>query len=249
MIYQLGSAKEIIARIDNNFSIDYSDWIPRTPLWIADAMDQMQLVSLYEEKYIDISIVDYIVSLPDDTPQDIRRILGVFHDGFKLNRLNKINAIQEPSFNAQLDGSNTYTIKNGYIVTSLEDGIARVYYQALPIEYDPELLVYFPRVPMNSIVQGAIEWYIIYSILKRGHKHPIFSLDSKNPITNPYSMWIQESKKGRNQVSALDSEERSQMSQLIRTFIVNLNLPISDTFREEATLHLKNSITGQTGLV
>ena len=50
MIYQLASGKEIIARIDNNFDIDYSDWVTRAPLWISDALDQMQMISAFVDK-------------------------------------------------------------------------------------------------------------------------------------------------------------------------------------------------------
>ena len=58
MIYQLGSCKEIFARIDNNFDIDYAGWVSHAPLWVADAMDQMQLINAYEDKYLDLDVVD-----------------------------------------------------------------------------------------------------------------------------------------------------------------------------------------------
>ena len=248
MVYQLTSGKEIIARVENNFSVDYSDWVTRAPLWIADALDQMKVISAYEDNTIELEVVDYIVKLPDFFPQDIRRILCLEYDGLPMRRLNTINPIKQPRINLNNLSSETYTIKNGYIVSSLEEGTVKIYYQTPAIEYDEILQVYIPKVPVDSILQGAIEWYIIYSILRRGHKHPIFSLYSKNPITNPFSMWENEKKKAMNSVATLDPEDRAEMSRLIRTFAIDADKPINSDFQTVVTLELKDSITGQTGL-
>ena len=247
-MYQLTSAKEILARIENNFDIDYSDWVTRAPLWIADALDQMQLVSAYEDTYIDLAASDHIVMLPDNIPTDIRRILGIEYNGSLIRRLNNINPIKQPQVNSEYNSLETYSIKNGYIITSFIESSIRLYYQAPAIEYDGELMVYLPKVPINSVIQGAIEWYIIYCILRRGHKHPQFSLDSKNPLTNPYSMWEVEKKKAKNIASAGDSEDRAEMSRLIRTFIIDTDRPINEDFRNESRISLSNIITGQSGL-
>jgi len=248
MIYQLVSCKEIIARVENNFDVDYADWLSRAPLWVADALDQMQLISSYEDKKVTLTIEDHIVYLPDDAPQDIRRILGVAYEDNLIRRLNVINPIKQPQEVSSYNSTETYSIKNGYIITSIEDGDIDLYYQTPAVEYDSELMMYLPKVPINSIIQGAIEWYIIYCILRRGHKHSIFSLDSKNPLTNPFSMWIQESKKAKNQASANDSEDRSEMSRLLRAFAVDIDRPILNDFRTEDTITLSTTITGQTGL-
>jgi hypothetical protein len=249
MIYQLTSAKEIIARVENNFTIDYSDWITRAALWIADALDQMQMISAYEDKYIDLEVSEHKIILPDDAPQDIRRILGIAYNSRLIRRLNVINPVKQPEEVSEYDDINTYSIKNGYIITSFEEGDIRLYYQSPAVEYDIEFQIYFPKVPISSIIQGAIEWYIIYCMLRKGHKHPLYSLDSKNPITNPYSMWIQESKKARNTGGALDPEERFQMSRIIRTYLIDVNEPINTAFRTEDSIELNNSITGQIGII
>jgi hypothetical protein len=220
MIYQLTSCKEIFARIDNNFDIDYADWMTRAPLWVADALDQMQLIVTYEDKKLPLTVEDHIVHLPDDAPQDIRRILGVEYNNCLIRRLNVINPVKQPLDNSEYNSLETYSIKNGYIVTSFDEGDVILYYQAPSLEYDSELQVYLPRVPINSVIQGAIEWYIMYCILRRGHRHPLFSLDSKNPITNPYMMWIQESKKAKNIAGSNDPEDRFEMSRILRTFII-----------------------------
>ncbi|MCK9429725.1 MAG: hypothetical protein M0R17_06940 [Candidatus Omnitrophica bacterium] len=247
-MYQLTSCKEILARVENNFDIDYSDWLPRAPLWIADALDQLQLINSYEDKKITLNVIDYVVSLPDDSPQDIRRILGVEYNGYLIRRLNVINPIKQPLDNSKYNSLETYSIKNGYIVTSFEEGEIVLYYQSPAVEYDPEWMLYLPKVPKDSVIQGAIEWYLIYCMLRKGHKHQLYSLDSKNPITNPFSMWLQESKKAKNRASAGDPEDRSEMSRLLQTFIIDLDRPILNDFRNENTNPVSTSITGQTSL-
>ena len=248
MIYQLVSSKEIVARLENDFDVDHSDWISRAPLWIANALDILQFMSTYEDKYIDLTVENYIVQLPDDAPQDIRRILGVEYEGFLIKRLNVINPIKQPTVSSEYSTLETYSIKNGYIVTSFEDGTIRLYYQSPAIEWDINNQVYWPKVPANSIVQGAIEWYLLVCMLRRGYRHPTYSLDSKSPFTNPAIMWESEQKKARNQVGSFDPEDRAEISRIIRTFAIDLDSPINTSYREESTDTLTDGITGQVGI-
>lgn len=248
MIYQLTSSKEIVARLENDFDVDHSDWISRAPLWIANALDILQFMSTYEDKYIDLTVENYIVQLPDDAPQDIRRILGVEYEGFLIKRLNVINPIKQPTVSSEYSTLETYSIKNGYIVTSFEDGTIRLYYQSPAIEWDINNQVYWPKVPANSIVQGAIEWYLLVCMLRRGYRHPTYSLDSKSPFTNPAIMWESEQKKARNQVGSFDPEDRAEISRIIRTFAIDLDSPINTSYREESTDTLTDGITGQIGI-
>jgi hypothetical protein len=248
MIYQLTSAKQVIARIDNNFDIDYSDWISRAPLWIADALDRLLFISSYEDTYIDLDVVDHIAQLPDNVPSDIKRILGVEYDGYLIKRLNVVNPIKQPTVECEYLSTESYSIKNGYLVLSFEEGTVRLYYQVAAIEWEQELQVYLPKIPNNSIIQDAIGWYLMYCMLRRGHKHPIYSLENKNPITNPYLMWEVESKKAMNQASGFDPEDRAEMSRLLRTFLIDTDRPINGDFRNDNNINLSESITGQTGI-
>ena len=46
MIYETyTNAERIIAKIDNDFNLDNSDWISRTPAWIYDALSQLDILS------------------------------------------------------------------------------------------------------------------------------------------------------------------------------------------------------------
>jgi hypothetical protein len=237
MVYQMVSGKEVLARVDNNFDIDYSDWITKAPLWIADAMDEMQLRVAWEEAIASGNIEDKIILLPDDSPADIKHILGIEVNGVLLHRNNKINPVRQPSITTPYSSFESYTIKNGYIITSLSDSNTittyRLFYERPQYDYDLLSQSYIPKVPINSVIQNAIVWYIIYCILRKGHKHPTYSLESKNPITNPFAMWQQEKKKAINEAGSIDAEERESLSKTMRTLNVYLNTPKKVWFTED----------------
>ena len=49
----------IIAKIDNDFNPDTSDWIPRVAAWAIDAMSQLKLLST-ERKKRTLKVIDRI---------------------------------------------------------------------------------------------------------------------------------------------------------------------------------------------
>lgn len=226
MHYQLTTANEVIARVDNNFDIDYSDWITRAPLWISDALSELRLVQAYEETSIDLDVVNYHVELPNISQYDIRRILAVVYNNELLTRLKTINPVRQPQMLQSLSKSvETYTIKNGYIITSFEEGVITLYFDRPALEFDVKKIVYLPKIPNNDLVKLAIEWYLLYCILRKGHKHPQYSLDSNNPLTNPYLMWETYKKRARNSMGASDPEEREELSKIIKTFVISKDSP------------------------
>lgn len=226
MNYQLVSCNEIIARVDNNFDIDYSDWITRAPLWIADALALMKTTQAYEETSIDLSVIDYHVELPNVANYDIKRILGVVYEDQLLTRIKTLNPIRQSSILLNLSkSSETYSIKNGYIITSFQEGTITLYCEIPAIEYDELRMVYLPKIPNNEIAKQAIEWYLVYCMLRKGHKHPTYFLDSNNPITNPYLMWENLKKKARNSLGECDPEQREELSKILRNFVIDRNNP------------------------
>ena len=55
----LSSIETIIARLDNDFNIMSSDYIPRVGTWCIDAMNEMGILQ-YEEKETTIEVVDRV---------------------------------------------------------------------------------------------------------------------------------------------------------------------------------------------
>lgn len=57
------SVEHIIAKIDNDFNFDNTDWIPRVIAWCIDAMSQLKVLSV-EYKKRKVSVNNRIVKLP-----------------------------------------------------------------------------------------------------------------------------------------------------------------------------------------
>ena len=57
------SVEHIIAKIDNDFNFDNTDWIPRVIAWCIDAMSQLKVLSV-EYKRRKVSVNNRIVKLP-----------------------------------------------------------------------------------------------------------------------------------------------------------------------------------------
>lgn len=57
------SVERIIAKIDNDFNFDNTDWIPRVIAWCIDAMSQLKVLSV-EYKRRKVSVNNRIVKLP-----------------------------------------------------------------------------------------------------------------------------------------------------------------------------------------
>lgn len=57
------SVERIIAKIDNDFNFDNTDWIPRVIAWCIDAMSQLKVLSI-EYKKRKVSVNNRIVKLP-----------------------------------------------------------------------------------------------------------------------------------------------------------------------------------------
>lgn len=57
------SVERIIAKIDNDFNFDNTDWIPRVIAWCIDAMSQLKVLSV-EYKKRKVSVNNRIVKLP-----------------------------------------------------------------------------------------------------------------------------------------------------------------------------------------
>ena len=221
MNYQLISANSVIAKIENDFSIDYADWIPRVGIWLNDALSHMEIVTAYEEQSFPLEVDDYHVELPNVSIVDIKRILGISYNDEWLIRLNVIKPIRQPSIRLFNQSRETYNVKNGYITTSFKSGSIILYVDVPAIEYDELRQIYLPKIPNNDNIVLALEWYLLYCILRRGHKHPVYSLDSSNPITNPYLMWEKYRKLGKNSLCKFDPEERAEITRLLTTLFTS----------------------------
>ena len=60
---RLLSLERIIGKIDNDFNIDNSDWIPRAGAWVIDALSQLKVLPM-EIKKRELDVIDRIAMFP-----------------------------------------------------------------------------------------------------------------------------------------------------------------------------------------
>ena len=81
------NVERIIAKIDNDFNPNNSDWIPRVGAWVHDALSQLQ-VNQYETVSKKLQVTNGIVRSCNELPNDIKvrtkNIYGIY------KRLNEI---------------------------------------------------------------------------------------------------------------------------------------------------------------
>lgn len=88
------------------------------------------------------------------------------------------------------DSTDNYVLlPNGKIDTSFKSGIVYIHYYKFPVYYSELIGSLCPKVPDHEAILEALTWYILMSILQRGYKHPVYSLNSNSFVTNPYLMY------------------------------------------------------------
>lgn len=221
MNYKFINSNIFYTRVYDQFNIKGTDWEGRMPYWVARALEQLHILIELEDVVEPLTISEYKASLPCD----IKLLRGVELNGYRLKEGGVLNhktntSLDDLSFHDEY----TYELSNGWITLHhLEEGTINLHYKRVPVEFDNIRNLYFPLVPDNEDCMQAIDWFILKHILSRGYKHPVFSLSSNNPLTNPEARWRESSKIARNSLGAMDSGTRRKIYELLTTFVVNQN--------------------------
>ena len=195
------------------FNISESDWIPRVAAWVTDALSQMKVLPM-EKKRRTLEVVDKIATFPCELNA---KELKVFDKcGNEIPELNKENtckcsgggASSPTSEIAVFDttnktGVNYMNIAN--VVSSnqgknfvLDGNNIELNFNTDSIEVESyEVATYYdeyydcecPYIYDNGLLLEALAWYCLFKYLSRGSKHPVYSLTSQNPYTNPFAQW------------------------------------------------------------
>lgn len=230
MIYKQISSKVIIGRVFEQYNVDYSGFVSRVPNYVHSAMRELKIYTSLISKTVDAIVADYKCTIPDDCTI----LEGVSYLGLRLKRTDTIN--QKDSTNMPNLISNEYSYEvsnNGYIITTFKESNEsefKFYIKTLPIEYDHKTKLYFPLIPDNEDLVEALSMYVIKRLLQRGHKVGEFSLKINNPYLNPGMAWDRLKKVAKNSILSLDGDDRQQISELIRTFLVNKNYYYNEEF-------------------
>ena len=202
----------LIGKIDNDFNISESDWIPRVADWTIDALSQMQVLPM-ERKRRKLEVSNRVAQFPCMINAKELRVYD--KHGCEIMELNNDNSCgcsksskTMPQEIAVIDDTNKTGINFmtvGTVVTSnrnhnfvLDGNNIELNFDTDEIEVESyETATYFdeyyqcqvPYIYDNGLLLEALAWYCLFKYLSRGSKHQVYSLSSPNQVLNPYIQW------------------------------------------------------------
>lgn len=218
-IKRLISIQRLVGKVDNDFNISESDWIPRVAAWVIDALSQMKVLPM-EKKRRTLEVSERIALFPCDI---VAHELKVFDKNG-----NEISNGAEDKCNSGCNNSSTGGIdtigvsdedKNDWISnrnwassTTLAKVVigdySRKFYldgNNIELNFDTDNIIvesyeiatyhdeYYdcevPYIYDNGTLLEALSWYILFKYLSRGSSHPVYDLKSTNAYTNPFTQW------------------------------------------------------------
>ena len=203
--------QRLIAKIDNDFNISESDWIPRVAAWTIDALSQMQVLPM-ERKRRKLEVSNRIAQFPCTINA---KELKVFDkNGCEIPELNSNNSCgcnssrkSIPQEIAIIDDTNKTGInfmQVGRVVSSnshnfvLDGNNIELNFDTDEIEVETyETATYFddyyqcdvPYIYDDGLLLEALAWYVMFKYLSRGSKHTVYSLTTYNQYLNPFVQW------------------------------------------------------------
>lgn len=198
--------ERLIAKIDNDFNLSESDWIPRVAAWTIDALSQMKVLPM-ERKRRQLEVSERIAQFPCKLNAKELRVFD--RNGCEIEQLNK-HCSCDKSTNREIaiiddkNKSGVNFMKVGTIYNKdtrnfvlsgnsieLNFDTDFIYVETLEVAtyhdnyYDCEC----PYIIDDGILLEALAWYCLFKYLSRGSKHTIYDLHSTNSTINPYIQW------------------------------------------------------------
>ena len=204
--------ERLIGKIDNDFNISESDWIPRVAAWTIDALSQMQVLPM-ERKRRKLEVSNRIAQFPCTINATELKVFD--KNGCEIPELDNSNSCGCGKQNnttsqeiAVIDTTNktgvnfmkvgTIGLASGNRNFVLDGNNIELSFDTDEIEVETfETATYFddyyqcevPYIYDNGLLLEALAWYVLFKYLSRGSKHQVYSLQSTNQVTNPYMQW------------------------------------------------------------
>ena len=202
----------LIGKIDNDFNISESDWIPRVAAWVIDALSQMKVLPM-ERKRRTLEVSERIAQFPCCINTDEIKVYD--KNGCEISQLDNNNScgcnIEVDNYSPQeiavIDNNNKSGINFMNVGTIVNNSNRNFVIQGNNIElnFDTDKIIvetlevatyydeYYdcevPYIYENGILLEALAWYILFKYLSRGSTHQVYSLKSNSPVTNPFLQW------------------------------------------------------------
>ena len=204
--------QRLIGKVDNDFNISESDWIPRVAAWTIDALSQMKVLPM-ERKRRTLEVSDRIAQFPCTINAEELSVYdsnGCEIPAYKKSKSCSCNKGNIPFTGEQIGVTNPYT-PNGWetvqvanivnagnrnfildgnnIILNFDTDKINVESLEIATYHDDYYDCECPYIYDDGLLLEALSWYILYKYLSRGSKHPVYNLQSTNYVTNPFIQW------------------------------------------------------------
>lgn len=204
--------QRLIGKIDNDFNISESDWIPRVAAWTIDALSQMKVLPM-ERKRRTLEVSEKIAQFPCTINAEEIRVFdsnGIEIPAYDRDKDCKCPKAKNSSTGEQIGITNPQA-PNGWETTQvanvvnpnnrnfiLDGNNIELSFDADTITVETfEVATYYddyydcecPYIYDDGNLLEALSWYVLYKYLSRGSKHPVYDLKSPSSVTNPYIQW------------------------------------------------------------
>lgn len=205
------SIHRLIGKIDNDFNISESDWVPRVAAWVTDALSQMQCLPM-ERKRRFVEVNDRLATFPCTLNATDIKIYN--KNGCEIRHASNNNSCGShsiprltPQEIAVLDDSNktginfmevaqiscncehNFVIEGNTIELNFDTDYIIVESYETATYYDEYYECDVPYIYDDGLLLEALAWYCLYKYLSRGSKHQVYDLKSPSPVINPYVQW------------------------------------------------------------
>jgi hypothetical protein len=204
--------QRLIGKVDNDFNISESDWIPRVAAWVIDALSQMQVLPM-ERKKRTLEVSDKIAQFPCTINAKELKVYDKY--GCEIPELNSDTSCGCSSSTkttsqeiAVIDDTNKTGVNFMRVGDLINTALNRNFVldgNSIELSFNTdsitvetlEVATYFdeyyqcdvPYIYDNGLLLEALAWYVMFKYLSRGSTHQVYDLKSTNPALNPYIQW------------------------------------------------------------
>lgn len=204
--------QRLIGKIDNDFNISESDWIPRVAAWTIDALSQMKVLPMARKRRT-LEVSNRIAQFPCTMNAEEIRVFdsnGIEIAPFDTKKNCSCPTSTISSTGEQIAITNSKA-KNGWETTQVvnivnpsnrnfvidgnnidlnfDTNIIIVETYEVATYYDEYYDCECPYIYDDGLLLEALSWYVLFKYLSRGSKHPIYDIKSPNPAINPIIQW------------------------------------------------------------
>ena len=227
-VKRLIDMKRLVGKVDNDFNISESDWIPRVAAWVIDALSQLKILPM-EKKRRKLEVSERIALFPCEITAHELKVFDKYGNEIADGTNDKCGCGQSTNSSTgglqQTIGVTDPTAKDsaaatvlGTVVPSIGNHKFYLSCNNIELNFDTDEIIvesyevatyhddYYdcdvPYIYDNGTLLEALAWYILFKYLSRGSIHPVYSLKSNSQYTNPFAQWMYY--KGKAKISVLN---------------------------------------------